>query len=83
MSFCVVDVANQMLRCADPEKVPFDKPIADADNWGCMSPQDWEVLLKGVQKNPALKQASKNAKEQLRSNPTIAAKWSTILTKEN
>lgn len=72
-----------MLRCSDPEKKPFDKPLNDADNWGCMSPEDWERLLKGVARQPALKQATRVAKAQLAGNPFIVRKWSSILTKEN
>ena len=50
VSFCVLDAPNAMLRCADPDKKPFDLTLTQADNYGCMSPDDWERLLSTVAK---------------------------------
>lgn len=78
VSFCVVDSANGMLRCSDPDQKPFDLPLAEADNWGCMAPADWERVLKDLVKRAP--QMREEVSKKLSSNPMIkrryAAYWS-------
>lgn len=77
VSFCVLDVPNSMLRCADPEQVPFDLPLAEADNYGCMKPDDWERLLKDlVKKAPVVK---KEVEKKVAANPVIQKRWPTFM----
>ncbi len=79
VSFCVLDAPASVLRCADPEGKPFDLELKAADNYGCVSPDDWEKILKGVAKNPAVKTAAKQVKIQLSANAYIKEKYATVL----
>lgn len=77
VSFCVLDSANGMLRCSDPDKKPFDLSLAAADNYGCMSPDDWERLLKNaVKAAPVAKQA---VYKEVAAIPVLKERWPTFL----
>jgi hypothetical protein len=65
-----------MLRCSDPDKVPFDLTLPQAENYGCMSPDDWEKLLKaGVETSSKLKAVKREYEERVAAHPVMAAKW--------
>lgn len=77
VSFCVLDAPNGMLRCADPDQNPFDIPISEADNYGCMKPDDWERLLKDLVKKAPVVQ--KEVQHRVAANPVIQKKWPTFM----
>jgi hypothetical protein len=65
-----------MLRCSDPDKVPFDLAIASADNYGCMHPDDWEKLLSaGVKTSVQMRAVKKEYEERVAAHPVMATKW--------
>lgn len=84
VSYCVVDAANSMLRCSDPNKVAFDLTLAQADNYGCMSPDDWQLLLSwlktdGKAQIPA-KQVYRYLQDNQRVKSRLGAKLSTLMS---
>jgi hypothetical protein len=76
VSFCILDAANSVLRCSDPDKVPFDLSLEQADNYGCMAPSDWELLLKaGVQTSYKMQAVKKEYEARVAAHPVMASKW--------
>jgi hypothetical protein len=76
VSFCILDSANKVLRCSDPDKVPFDLSLEMADNYGCMAPDDWEQLLKaGVQTSVQMRAVKKEYEARVAAHPVMATKW--------
>ena len=81
VSYCVVDAPNLMLRCSDPKQVPFDLTIAAADNYGCMSPDDWQVLLSWLKTDGKAKGIDPKAVyNALQHNPSVNARLGTKLS---
>jgi len=78
VTFCVLDSPAMVLRCADPDGRPFDMELAQADAYGCMSPADWQNLLRDVAKNPAVKTAAKEVVAKISNNSFIQKKYETV-----
>ena len=68
VSVCVIDAAAQVLRCADPDQKPFDIELKDSDNYGCLSPDDFEKVIKALSKQPAVKTVLEPVKTQLQAS---------------
>lgn len=45
VTVCVVDANGNTLECSPPEGEAFSKPIPDADNYLCLSPDDAQTVL--------------------------------------
>lgn len=69
VSYCVIDAPNLTLRCADPKEQPFDLPITSADNYGCMSPDDWQNLLTWLKTQGGATFSSQAAKQAITQGP--------------
>jgi hypothetical protein len=50
--------------------------MEQADNYGCMSPTDWELLLKaGVQTSYKMQAVKKEYEARVAAHPVMASKW--------
>lgn len=74
ISYCIMDSANLMLRCSDSKQVAFDLTVAQADNYGCMSPDDWQILLSWLKTDGKAKINSNQVYNALQQNPVINAR---------
>jgi hypothetical protein len=48
VTVCLIDYANNSLECARPDQSTFTLPVDQANNYACMSPDDFERLLQWI-----------------------------------
>jgi hypothetical protein len=50
VTVCLIDSVNNSLQCSDADGNVTELPVADAGNYVCLSPDDFEILLNYAKK---------------------------------
>lgn len=48
---CVLDVDRLKAICAPPDNEPVEVELASLRNYACLSPEDWNKLLKWIEQH--------------------------------
>lgn len=72
VTVCILDAANAVLDCVDPDQKQFTIPFPQADKFVCFSPDDARTLLETCKGPKELKTAGKDFLNHLASSPSAS-----------